>query len=104
MAKSPKRSSKSNAGAKIDRSAKSLVLRGGRRIPLATYHLPLSRRFSLGLSEKAYRALRRLSAETSLGNNYALTVLLENAENTIDRRAFRRAAERLKAAFAKPAA
>ncbi len=41
---------------------------------------PLPKRFHVAVSEKAYENLRALNAEYGLGNNYLLTVLLENLE------------------------
>ena len=41
---------------------------------------PLSKRFNCALSEAAYKRLREINAQTGLGNNYCLTVLLENLD------------------------
>ena len=41
---------------------------------------PLPKRFNAALSEAAYTRLRSLNAEYGLGNNYLLTVLLENLD------------------------
>ena len=59
------------------------------------HHKPLDKRFNLGLTAEAYANLRVLAAETGLGNNYVLTVLLEDMDHSIDRAAFRRAAEEM---------
>ena len=67
-----------------------------------THHKPLTKRLNAGLSEPAYAALRDLAAVTGLGNNYVLTVILENADTAIDRPALLRAAEALKRAHRKP--
>ena len=45
---------------------------------------PLPKRFNAALSEDAYARLRGLSAEYGLGNNYLLTVLLENLHRIAD--------------------
>ena len=45
---------------------------------------PLPKRFSAALSEAAYARLRAINAETGLGNNYCLTVLLENLDEIAD--------------------
>lgn len=45
---------------------------------------PLPKRFSAAMSEAAYARLRALNGEYGLGNNYLLTVLLENID-AIDR-------------------
>ena len=56
------------------------------------HHKPLPKRVSVALTEQAYANLRALAAETGLGNNYVLTVLLEDMDRTIDRDALRQAA------------
>ena len=48
--------------------------------------LPLPKRFNAALTEKAYNRLRALNAEHGLGNNYLLTVLLENLDMIADRK------------------
>ena len=55
------------------------------------HHKPLDKRFHARLSDEAYANLRVLAEETGLGNNYVLTVLLEDMDRTIDRAAFRTA-------------
>lgn len=45
---------------------------------------PLPKRFNLALSERAYDNLRALNAQYGLGNNYLLTVLLENLDSHSD--------------------
>lgn len=47
-------------------------------------HYPLPKRFSVSLSENAYRRLRDLNAQYALGNNYLLTVLLENLDEIVN--------------------
>lgn len=54
--------------------------------------LPLTRRFNAGLTEAAYARLRALNTEYGLGNNYLLTVLLENLDRFAE-------ADKLDAAF-----
>ncbi len=49
------------------------------------------------MSSEAYANLRGLAEESGLGNNYVLTVLLENMERVIDRAAFLTAAAEMKA-------
>ncbi len=41
---------------------------------------PLPKRFNAAVSEKAYSQLRALNAKYHYGNNYLLTILLENLE------------------------
>lgn len=55
------------------------------------HHKPLNKRFHARLSDEAYANLRLLAHETGLGNNYVLTVLLENLEETVNRTAFKSA-------------
>ena len=59
--------------------------------PTPRHHKPLPKRFNAALSEEAYANLRRLAEESGLGNNYVLTVLLEDMDRTIDRDGFRQA-------------
>ena len=42
---------------------------------------PLPKRFSAAMSEKAYAQLRSLNAKYGYGNNYLLTILLENFDD-----------------------
>ncbi len=42
---------------------------------------PLPKRFNVALSEKAYKNLRALNSRYHYGNNYLLTVVLENLES-----------------------
>lgn len=45
---------------------------------------PLPKRFRAALSEKAYGRLRDLSEKYGYGNNYLLTILLENLDEVAD--------------------
>ncbi len=45
-------------------------------MPRKTY--PLPKRFNAALSEQAYTTLRELNSQYGYGNNYLLTILLEN--------------------------
>ncbi|MGF1482770.1 MAG: hypothetical protein ACFBZ8_00220 [Opitutales bacterium] len=65
-------------------------------MPASKKRFPLPKRFNAAVSEKAYAQLRAWAEETDLGNNYVLTVLLENADALVDKRAFQKAVERLK--------
>ena len=62
---------------------------------LPRHHKPLPKRFPAAMTEKAYGNLRLLAAESGLGNNYVLTVLLEEMDRTVDRAAFRQAAREM---------
>jgi len=57
------------------------------------HHKPLQKRFGVAMTPEAYANLRELAEESCLGNNYVLTVLLENMETVIDRAEFRRAVD-----------
>ena len=45
---------------------------------------PLPKRFNATLSDKAYEKLRELNARYGYGNNYVLTILLENLDRIAD--------------------
>ena len=47
---------------------------------MAAKRFPLPKRFNAAMSEKAYEQLRALNAKYHYGNNYLLTILLENFE------------------------
>ena len=47
---------------------------------MSTKKYVLSKRFSVALSEQAYTNLRALNKKYGYGNNYLLTVLLENID------------------------
>ncbi len=51
---------------------------------------PLPKRFGAALSEDAYRKLRELNARYRYGNNYLLTILLENFDDITDSAAVER--------------
>ena len=44
----------------------------------------LPKKFNAALSEKAYRQLRALNEQYHYGNNYLLTIILENFESIAD--------------------
>ena len=66
------------------------------------HHKPLEKRFNVAMTPEAYANLRELAEESGLGNNYVLTVLLENMSETIDRKQFRRAVQALIDKHCKP--
>lgn len=63
---------------------------------------PLPKRFSAALSEKAYENLRQLNQRYRYGNNYLLTILLENIESVTDEAALDRAFADFAAEFGAP--
>ena len=46
--------------------------------------LPLPKRFNVAMTEAAYQRLRDLNADWHFGNNYLLTILLENFDEVVD--------------------
>ncbi|MDJ0905826.1 MAG: hypothetical protein QNI96_07390 [Woeseiaceae bacterium] len=64
---------------------------------------PLPKRFNAALSEKAYANLRALNARYHYGNNYLLTILLENLDAITDRDALEKAFADFKAEYGAPA-
>jgi len=69
---------------------------------MAARRLPLPKRFSAALSEPAYARLRALNATYGLGNNYLLTVLLENLDDIADDAALEQAFQRFIAEYGAP--
>jgi hypothetical protein len=45
---------------------------------------PLPKRFNVAMSEDAYRQLRALNEKYGYGNNYLLTIVLENFDQIVD--------------------
>lgn len=66
--------------------------------------LPLPKRFSAALSEKAYEQLRALNDRYHYGNNYLLTILLENFDAITDAAAVEQVFAGFKAEYGAPAA
>jgi hypothetical protein len=64
---------------------------------------PLPKRFNAALSEAAYENLRQLNERYHYGNNYLLTILLENIESIADRDALDKAFTDFAAEFGAPA-
>ncbi len=64
---------------------------------------PLPKQFSAALSEKAYENLRALNAKYHYGNNYLLTILLENLDAISDSEALEKAFAEFAAEYGAPA-
>lgn len=64
---------------------------------------PIPKRFSVALSEKAYANLRSLNQRYHFGNNYLLTILLENIESIADQKALDTAFSDFAAEYGAPA-
>lgn len=52
---------------------------------MAAKRYPLPKRFNAALSEAAYDQLRTLNGRYGYGNNYLLTIILENFDAITDR-------------------
>ena len=70
---------------------------------MAAKRYPLPKRFNAALSEKAYRRLRALNEQYHYGNNYLLTILLENFDEITKDRALKRAFADFAAEYGAPA-
>ncbi|MGB5709260.1 MAG: hypothetical protein WBM41_20825 [Arenicellales bacterium] len=64
---------------------------------------PLPKRFNAALSDNAYERLRSLNEKYGYGNNYLLTILLENLNDIVDQDALEKAFEEFKAEYGAPA-
>ncbi len=63
---------------------------------------PLPKRFNAAMSEKAYENLRALNAKYHYGNNYLLTILLENLDAVTDADALEKVFADFKAEYGAP--
>jgi hypothetical protein len=57
----------------------------------------------VALSENAYKNLRALNNQYQYGNNYLLTVLLENIDEIVDRKALDAVFDKFKEEYGAPA-
>lgn len=64
---------------------------------------PLPKRFSAALSDDAYRQLRTLNERYGYGNNYLLTIVLENFEEITDPESVDRVFSEFAREYGKPA-
>ena len=62
----------------------------------------LPKRFNAALSEKAYENLRALNARYHYGNNYLLTILLENLDTITNSEAVEKVFADFKAEYGAP--
>lgn len=65
---------------------------------------PLPKRFNVAMSEDAYRQLRALNEKYNYGNNYLLTIVLENFEQITDTEAVERVFAEFAQEYGAPAA
>ena len=70
---------------------------------MSAKRFPLPKRFSVALSDKAYKKLRALNKKHGYGNNYLLTILLENLEGITNERAVEKVFEKFKSEYGAPA-
>ena len=71
---------------------------------MAPKRYPLPKRFSTSLSEKAYKKLRDLNNEYGYGNNYILTILLENFDEITINKSVDEIFDKFKQEYGAPAA
>lgn len=71
---------------------------------MAAKRFPLPKRFNAAMSEKAYDRLRALNAEYHYGNNYLLTIILENFDEITKDAAVKRAFKRFADEYGAPRA
>lgn len=69
-------------------------------MPAKRYLLP--KRFNAAMSEEAYKQLRVLNEKYGYGNNYLLTIVLENFERITDPEAVDRVFAKFAAEFGAP--
>ncbi|WP_299730662.1 hypothetical protein [uncultured Tateyamaria sp.] len=64
--------------------------------------LPLPKRFNAAMTEEAYAGLRALNEDWHFGNNYLLTILLENFDRVVDQDAFEEVMNEFIAEYGQP--
>ena len=69
---------------------------------MAGKRLPLPKRFSVALTENAYKRLRALNPRYGLSNNYLLTILLERLDDYADEQQLAAAFDAFIAEFGAP--
>lgn len=70
---------------------------------MAAKRYPLPKRFNAALSEQAYAQLRALNEKYHYGNNYLLTIILENFEKIASSKAVEQAFSDFAAEYGAPA-
>ena len=71
---------------------------------MAGKRFPLPKRFNVALSEQAYENLRALNEKYHYGNNYLLTILLENLDKITKSDAVEQVFADFKSEYGAPAA
>ncbi len=72
-------------------------------IKMSTRRYSLPKRFNVALSDKAYKILRALNEKYGYGNNYLLTILLENFEGITSHKEVEKVFDKFKAEYGAPA-
>ncbi len=69
---------------------------------MSTKQYPLPKRFNVALSDKAYATLRALNKRHGYGNNYLLTILLENLKWVTKQKELERVFKKFKSEYGAP--
>ena len=69
---------------------------------MAAKRYPLPKRFNAAVSDKAYENLRKLNEKYHYGNNYLLTILLENFDTITNSKAVEKVFADFKEEFGAP--
>jgi hypothetical protein len=69
---------------------------------MAAKRYPLPKRFNVALSDKAYENLRKLNEKYHYGNNYLLTIILENFATIADNNSVEEVFENFKKNYDSP--
>jgi DTW domain-containing protein YfiP len=69
---------------------------------MAAKRYPLPKRFNVAVSERAYENLRGLNEKYHYGNNYLLTILLENLDRITDGKALEKVFDEFKKEYGAP--
>lgn len=69
---------------------------------MAAKRYKLPKRFNAALSDKAYSNLRALNEQYGYGNNYLLTILLENIDSVVKKTELKRVFAEFKAEYGAP--
>jgi len=69
---------------------------------MAAKKYPLPKRFNAAISEKAYEKLRSLNKKFGYGNNYLLTILLENLDEFSDKKSLENVVRKFEEEYGAP--
>jgi len=69
---------------------------------MAAKRYPLPKRFNVALSDKAYENLRNLNEKYHYGNNYLLTIILENFATITDSKSVEKVFDNFKNDYGAP--